>query len=84
MRFECERARSYFLHARSCLAQEDRLAFFAARIMDRIYSRILDRIEQRNYDIFAKKISISTASKLWIVLKEYSRNLTLAGAGSHG
>ncbi len=84
MRFEYERARSYFIEARLCLAQEDRLSFFAARIMDRIYSRILDRIEQRNFDIFASKISISTASKLWIVLKEYSRNLGFAGAGSHG
>lgn len=74
MKYQCDRARTFFTIARNHLAEEDRLAFFAARIMDRIYSRILDRIEEKNYNVFLKKISISTPSKFLIVLKELTKN----------
>ena len=74
MKYQCDRARTFFTIARNHLAEEDRLAFFAARIMDRIYSRILDRIEEKNYNVFLKKISISTPSKFLIVLKEFTKN----------
>lgn len=71
MRFETGRAREYYLRARACLAPEDHRAFFAARIMDRIYFRILDKIERKNYAVFDRKISISRISKLAIALNEY-------------
>lgn len=74
MKFECDRARNYFTKARGYLAEEDHVAFFAARIMDKIYFRVLDRIEEKNFNVFHKKISISTPSKLWIVLKEFTSN----------
>lgn len=74
MKFECDRINEYFAKARMNLAREDHVAFFAARIMDRIYSRILERIVQKNFDVFQKRISVSTPSKLWIVLKEFLNN----------
>lgn len=83
MHYEAERARRYYEKARASLAEEDHRAFFSARIMDRIYYRILDKIEQRSYAVFEEKISISSLSKLVIAMREYfSRPAlgTIAGA----
>lgn len=71
MRFETERARAYYRSARAQLAGEDHRAFFAARIMDRIYSRILDTIEARAFAVFAGKISISPLCKLRLAIGEF-------------
>ena len=71
MQYETGRAREYYLRARALLAPEDHRAFFAARIMDRIYFRILAKIERKNYAVFDRKISISRFSKLAIALNEY-------------
>jgi phytoene synthase len=80
MRFETQRAREYYTRARASLAAEDHRAFAAARIMDRIYSRILDKIERKHYAVFEGKISISKFSKLVIAVREYfsSPALTVA------
>lgn len=71
MRFETDRAKQYYVKARASLAIEDHAAFFAARIMDRIYYRILEKIERRNFPVFRERISISTLSKIRIALQEY-------------
>jgi len=71
MQFECNRARDYYLRARRSLALEDRASFLAARIMDRIYFHILERIEKKNYDVFTEKITISTPKKIWLALSEW-------------
>jgi 15-cis-phytoene synthase len=34
-----------------------------------IYSRLLDRIERSNYDVFTRRISLPAAEKCWIVVK---------------
>ncbi len=83
MHYEAQRARRYYEKARASLAEEDHRAFFSARIMDRIYYRILDKIEQRSYAVFEEKISISSFSKFVIAMREYfSRPAlgTIAGA----
>jgi phytoene synthase len=71
MRFETQRAREYYSRARLSLAPEDHAAFFAARIMDRIYYRILDAIERRNFALFHERISISSFEKIRIAVTEY-------------
>ncbi len=71
MRFETQRARSWYERARSKLAGEDHRAFFAARIMDRIYFHTLDKIERRDFNVFEGDISISSFAKVVIALKEY-------------
>ncbi|MDX9758379.1 MAG: presqualene diphosphate synthase HpnD [Bacteroidota bacterium] len=80
MRFETGRAREYYQRARASLAQEDHAAFFAARIMDRIYYRILQKIEQKHYALFGARISISSAAKLRIAIAEYFSRTPLAYA----
>ncbi len=71
MRFETQRAREYYQRARSELAHEDHAAFFAARIMDRIYYRILQKIEQKQFALFDERISISSFAKTRIAVAEY-------------
>ena len=80
MRFETARAREYYQRARLSLAQEDHAAFFAARIMDRIYYRILQKIEQKHFALFGERISISAAAKLRIAIAEYFSRTPLAYA----
>lgn len=74
MRFETNRARRYYQHARHSLAHEDHAAFFAARIMDRIYYRILQKIERKQFALFDKRISISPLSKFRLAVTEYFSN----------
>jgi phytoene synthase len=44
MKFECERAHEYFRRAKSCLAEDDKPLFTAARAMGNIYYLLLLRI----------------------------------------
>jgi len=69
MRFEVERAKSYFQKAHDALKDEDKHYFFAARIMWSVYAHILRRIEQSNYNVFERRISISKPLKLLITLR---------------
>ncbi len=71
MQFETQRARDYFQKARASLAHEDHAAFMAARIMDRIYYRILQKIEKKQFALFDDRISISSFSKLRLAAAEY-------------
>jgi phytoene synthase len=69
MRFECERARSYFDAARNALRDEDKYYFFAARIMWSIYAHLLRRIERRQYDVFRHRIALPRVLKLLIAFR---------------
>jgi phytoene synthase len=66
MQFEVGRAREYFDRARAALQDEDKRFFFAARIMWSIYAHLLNRIERSDYNVFKRRISISTFLKLLI------------------
>lgn len=66
MKFECQRAREYYTKADQCLAKEDKGMMFAARIMQHIYFRLLEKIENINYNVFRKKVKVSKARKLYI------------------
>lgn len=69
MRFEVDRAKDYFSIARSFLRKDESHTMFAAQIMDAIYFRLLTKIEQAQYDVFSKRISVSTPHKLFIAAK---------------
>ncbi|MEK6650928.1 MAG: presqualene diphosphate synthase HpnD [Bacteroidota bacterium] len=68
MQFECERARGFFRVAKAALAEEDKPLFTAARIMGNIYYLLLRRIEQAQYDVFRRRIRVSGAVKVLIVM----------------
>ena len=69
MKFESDRARRYFERGRRLfplLAGEARVF---PMVLHGIYSAVLDRIEQRGFDVFAERVGLSTQEKLAITAK---------------
>lgn len=66
MKFQAERAREYYKKADSNLLKDDKSSMFTARAMQYIYFRLLDKIEDENYNVFKSKIRVSTFNKLFI------------------
>lgn len=71
MKFECERARSYYRRAADCLPREDRPTLTAAITMGKIYYRLLERIERVNYDVFNQQIRLHRPERFLIALGEW-------------
>jgi phytoene synthase len=68
MRFECNRAHEYFHRAKTYLAEEDKPLFTAARTMGNIYYMLLLRIERAQYDVFTRRIRLSSPLKILIAM----------------
>jgi 15-cis-phytoene synthase len=68
MKFECQRAHEYFRRAKACLAEEDKPLFTAARTMGNIYYLLLLRIERARYDVFSKRIRLSSPLKILVAM----------------
>jgi phytoene synthase len=68
MKFECERAHEYFRRAKAGLAEEDKPLFTAARTMGNIYYLLLLRIERAHYDVFSKRIRLSSPLKILVAM----------------
>jgi phytoene synthase len=69
MRFEVERARTYFRMAQEALTSDDKGFFFPARIMWSIYAHLLNRIERSQYNVFERRITISRLLRLLIAVR---------------
>lgn len=82
MAFQCERAWGYYAEARRLLPEEDRQALFSAEIMGRIYSRLLQRIEAVEYNVFEHPIRLGNLRKLGIALNVWLRNRLRPGVRS--
>lgn len=74
MKFQCQRARDYYHKAQALIMPEDRPSLVASEIMGAIYSKILERIERANYNVFQKRISLSAPHKAVIALSAWLRN----------
>ncbi|MGB2868157.1 MAG: presqualene diphosphate synthase HpnD [Bacteroidota bacterium] len=74
MKFECSRAHEFFRKAKACLAEEDKPLFSAARTMGNIYYLLLLRIERAHYDVFTKRIRLSSPLKLLVAMVLRIRN----------
>jgi 15-cis-phytoene synthase len=68
MKFECSRTHEYFRLAKACLAEEDKPLFTAARTMGNIYYLLLRRIEHAHYDVFSKRIRLSSPLKVLVAM----------------
>ncbi|WP_197408835.1 phytoene/squalene synthase family protein [Chthonomonas calidirosea] len=73
MRFEVERARSYYAEAKKLLPLLSKEAQPTFAIMYRIYRGILDAIERNNYDVFSRRARVSTWRKVRYVLEAWVR-----------
>ena len=74
MKFECGRAHEYFRRAKACLAEEDKPLFTAARTMGNIYYLVLLRIERAHYDVYSKRIRLSSPLKILVAMVLQLRN----------
>jgi phytoene synthase len=66
MRFQVERARSYYLAAQplaKLLFPPGKAVF---QVMTRTYSGLLDAIERRHYDVFSSRVRLTLGRKLWL------------------
>ena len=66
MKYETERAKEYFDKATASLNIEDKAQMFAARAMQHIYSKMLSKIVDADYDVYSNNIKVSTFQKVGI------------------
>jgi len=73
MDFETARAREYYRASQPLVNLVHARGRASLRALIAIYSRLLDRIERTNYDVFSRRISLSGREKSWIVLRALFR-----------
>ena len=73
MKFECDRARSYYQKAEALLPTEDQPTLTAALTMGKIYFRLLEQIEHVGYDVFNHQIRLHRPERFYIALREWAR-----------
>ena len=73
--FEGERARAYYDEARALISMVDEDSRPALWALIEIYSRLLDRIEERRYDVLAGKIRLTTAEKTGVLAHAWVKRL---------
>jgi 15-cis-phytoene synthase len=69
MRFEAARARSYYEQSMPLLDLVHPRSRPSLWALVAIYSRLLDRIEDVNYDVFTRRVRLSALEKLWILAR---------------
>jgi len=74
MKFQCERAHSFYRKAKKYLAEDDKPLFSMARAMGNIYYLLLLRIERANYDVFSKRIRLASPVKFLVAMILRLRN----------
>ncbi|MEP6716349.1 MAG: phytoene/squalene synthase family protein [Terriglobia bacterium] len=69
MEFEIDRARRYYRESAPLLDMIQPKSRASLQALISIYSNLLDRIAQSHYDVLSRRIALSTAEKLWILLR---------------
>jgi len=62
-------ARSRFERSRALIARCERRRLKPAILMMQVYARLLDRLERRGWDQPRRRVRLSAAEKLWVVLR---------------
>ncbi len=73
MAYEVHRAKSYFDAATNNLNLDDKRAMFAARAMQHIYYKMLNKIIDADYDVFNKNIKVSKIQKVGIAIGVWAK-----------
>jgi len=81
MKFQCDRARSYYKKADNFLMKSEKGNMIPPRIMEHIYFRLLKKIEKSDYNVFAGKIRISNFKKILIAYGVFVKYKLLYGSG---
>ncbi len=69
MRFETQRARAYYAESKPLVGMVHSRSRPSLRALISIYSGLLDRIEQSEYDVFSRRVRLSAIEKSWAVLR---------------
>ena len=69
MDFEAARARVYYAESRPLIDLVAPRSRSSLRALVAIYASLLDLLEQSNYDVFARRISLSVWRKLGIAVR---------------
>ena len=69
MAFEAGRARDYFRQSTPLVRMVDGRSRASLEALIAIYSRLLDRIVESNYDVLTRRIRLSTAEKIWLLVR---------------
>ncbi len=65
-----EKARTFYRQAQKILPAEDRRAMVAAELMGSVYWRLLQKLEQRRFNIFdPRPTRLNKAQKTWLVFR---------------
>jgi phytoene synthase len=75
LRHQGERAHDYFRRAAATLPPGDARRLVAAQIMGAIYKGILDRIEQRDFDVFSSVVRIPRPRRALIAATTWARTV---------
>lgn len=78
VKFECGRARDYYQKSQEILEslpRSDQKALVVAEIMRGVYRRILQKIEDRNYQVFGPRIRIPPMQRLMIAGNVWIRSM---------
>jgi phytoene synthase len=71
IKYETERAKSYYAKAFAALPDEDRKAQRAGLIMAAIYRTLLDEIERDEFHVLTRRTSLTPLRKFWIAWKTW-------------
>ncbi len=79
LRHQATRAREYYARAARALPRADARRLVAAEIMGAIYRAMLDRIEQRDYDVFSEIVRVPRPRRAVIAASTWLRTLLVPG-----
>ena len=76
---QCHRARDYYNRAAAAMPAGEARHLVAPEIMGAIYYGILQRIEQRRYDVFSEVVRVPRPARAWVAATTWARTLLRAG-----
>jgi len=79
LRHQAVRAREYYARAARELPRADARRLVAAEIMGGIYRAVLDRIEQRDYDVFSEIVRVPRPRRAVIAASTWIKTLLVPG-----
>ncbi|MEQ1884672.1 MAG: phytoene/squalene synthase family protein [Bryobacteraceae bacterium] len=72
MKFEAERARDYYKQAAPLVNMVHPHSRASLRALISIYSRLLDRIEAADFEVFGDRIRLPTWEKMWVLVRSFA------------
>ncbi|MBZ5568893.1 MAG: phytoene/squalene synthase family protein [Acidobacteriia bacterium] len=75
LEMEAERARQYYASGRQLIAYVDEDSQPALWTLVEIYSRLLAKIADRDYDVFTERVCLTTSEKLRVLIKGMWRRI---------